>query len=142
MRSQDGLAVTLRDISDLKAHEQAMVRLANEDLLTGLPNRNWLTSNLTAAIDTARTQSNGLGFLLVDLDNFKDINDTLGLAIGDELLRSVAARLQEAVGSAGRVTRQGGDEFGIVMPSVSDRSAVAAMAEGIFIMPAWAREAV
>ena len=125
MRSQDGLAVTLRDISDLKAQEQMLSRLANEDQLTGLPNRNWLAGYLPDALAAARAGGERLGLLLVDLDNFKDINDALGLAVGDALLQSVAQRLRERLPAGHCLARLGGDEFAVVMPAAGCREQVA-----------------
>ena len=131
MRSQDGLAVTLRDISELKAHEQMLSRLANEDLLTGLPNRNWLASHLPAALVQAGDAGDRLALLFVDLDNFKDINDALGLAIGDALLQAVAQRLREMLPDGHCLVRHGGDEFTVVLPGVDNREQVAQAAAAI-----------
>lgn len=131
MRSQDGLAVTLRDISELKAHEQMLSRLANEDLLTGLPNRNWLACHLPAALAQAGAASERLGLLLIDLDNFKDINDALGLAMGDALLQAVAQRLRALLPDGHSLVRHGGDEFTVVLPAVASREQVAQAAAAI-----------
>jgi diguanylate cyclase (GGDEF)-like protein len=131
MRSEDGLAVTLRDISEIKAQEQMLSRLANEDHLTGLPNRNWLAAYLPDALAQARAGGGRLALLLLDLDNFKDINDALGLAVGDALLQAVAQRLRELLPDGHRLVRQGGDEFTVVMPAVSSREQVEQAAAAI-----------
>jgi diguanylate cyclase (GGDEF)-like protein len=131
MRSQDGLAVTLRDISELKAHEAMLSRLANEDLLTGLPNRNWLAGFLPGALVQARDDGARLALLFIDLDNFKDINDALGLAVGDALLQAVALRLRGLPSDGHYLVRQGGDEFAVIMPAADSRGQVAQAAAAI-----------
>jgi diguanylate cyclase (GGDEF)-like protein len=131
MRSQDGLAVTLRDISEFKAHEKALSRMANEDPLTGLPNRNWLACWLPAALEQARLDGRRLALLFIDLDSFKDVNDTLGHAAGDALLKAVALRLRALMPSSQQLVRLGGDEFTVVMPDAGNRDQVAAAAAGI-----------
>ncbi len=118
MRYGDGLALTIRDISDIKQHEQALSDLANSDALTQLPNRRWLGEFLPAAVERARQGSGSLAVLFIDLDNFKNINDTLGHEAGDELLQQAAARLKRAVRASDRVVRLGGDEFTIVLEHV------------------------
>jgi diguanylate cyclase (GGDEF)-like protein len=131
MRSQEGLAVTLRDISELKAQEQMLARLASEDRLTGLPNRNWLACTLPEALVQARSQGERLALLLVDLDNFKDINDALGLAVGDALLQAVAQRLRALLSDRHHLVRLGGDEFMVVMPAVGSRDEATLVATAI-----------
>ena len=131
MRSQDGLAVTLRDISQLKAQEQMLSRMANEDRLTGLPNRNWLTTYLPQALLQARTDGRRLALLFLNLDNFKDVNDTLGHAVGDALLLAVALRLRALLPDGHHLVRLGGDEFTVVMPAAGTREIVAQAAAGI-----------
>jgi diguanylate cyclase (GGDEF)-like protein len=103
--------------------------LALHDSLTGLPNRNLLEDRLEHAIaGTARTGEH-VGLLLLDLDSFKDVNDTLGHAKGDELLQNIAARLTSSVRSCDTVSRLGGDEFAIVLPGISDPAQLALAAE-------------
>lgn len=114
-RSGSGLAMTLRDISKLKAHEEALSVLANQDAVTRLPNRHWLMNYLPAAVELARSNKTLLALLFVDLDDFKNINDTLGHAAGDELLQAVAFRLKAVVRPQDSVVRLGGDEFTIVL---------------------------
>lgn len=131
MRSQDGLAVTLRDISQLKAQEQMLSRMANEDRLTGLPNRNWLTTYLPQALLQARTDGQRLALLFLNLDSFKDVNDTLGHAVGDALLQAVALRLRALLPDGHHLVRLGGDEFTVVMPAAGARELVAQAGAGI-----------
>jgi diguanylate cyclase (GGDEF)-like protein len=118
VRSGDGLAITLRDISDVKGHEEALSRLANGDAVTGLPNRHWLVNYLPTALQQAGHNGAALALLFVDLDDFKNINDTLGHASGDELLRAVALRLKSLIRPQDHVVRLGGDEFTVILECV------------------------
>jgi diguanylate cyclase (GGDEF)-like protein len=131
VRSGPGLAVTLRDISDQKAHQEALERLANADPVTSLPNRHWLTRTLPSAIERARTSASLLAVLYVDLDDFKNVNDTLGHAAGDELLRAAALRLKALVRQRDSIARLGGDEFTVVLESAANEAEVQAVAERI-----------
>jgi diguanylate cyclase (GGDEF)-like protein len=129
VRSGDGLAVTLRDISESKAHEEALSSLANADALTALPNRHWLMSYLPIAVERARSSDTVLALLFVDLDDFKNINDTLGHAAGDELLQAAAKRLKSVVRPHDSVVRLGGDEFTIILEKVDGDRPVSQVAE-------------
>jgi diguanylate cyclase (GGDEF)-like protein len=119
VRTGSGLTLTLRDISEAKAHEQALSQLANTDALTTLPNRHWLANFLPIALRQAADGQSRLAVLFIDLDNFKNINDTLGHEAGDELLQTAAMRLKSAVRSSDHVVRLGGDEFTIVLQQVA-----------------------
>lgn len=130
VRSGDGLAITLRDISQAKAHEQALSSLANTDALTKLPNRHWLSTFLPKKIEQASAGKKHFAVLFIDLDNFKNINDTLGHDAGDELLKTAASRLKSTVRASDHVVRLGGDEFTVVldqMDVIDDVSRVAKM---------------
>jgi diguanylate cyclase (GGDEF)-like protein len=131
VRSGDGLAVTLRDISDTKSHEEALSQLANTDAVTELPNRHWLMNHLPAAIARARDSGVMLAMLFVDLDDFKNINDTMGHAAGDELLRGAAARLRSVIRPQDNVVRLGGDEFTVILERVEDANDAARVADRI-----------
>lgn len=131
VRSGAGLAVTLRDITDIKRHEEALVQSANVDPLTSLRNRHWLINYLPAGVDLARDNGTIFAMLFVDLDDFKNINDTLGHAAGDELLKAAASRLKAAIRPNDKVARFGGDEFTIIVESAQSREEVAALAERI-----------
>ncbi len=115
MRSGDGLAVSVRDITDAKLHQQTLAQLAVTDTLTGLPNRRWLNEFLPAALARARAERKRVALLFIDLDNFKQVNDRLGHAAGDDLLRAAALCLREAVRSTDHVVRLGGDEFTVLV---------------------------
>lgn len=115
MRVGEGLAVTLRDISRAKEHELALSRVANTDALTSLPNRHWLGGFLPEAVERAARQHRTLAVMFIDLDNFKNINDSLGHEAGDALLQAAARRLKEVVRATDHVVRLGGDEFTIIL---------------------------
>ena len=118
VRAGGDLAVTIRDISETKAHLTELERRSNSDELTGLPNRYWIQQYLPRAIEDARARGQRLAVLFVDLDGFKTVNDVLGHAAGDELLRTVGKRLKTAVRPRDHVVRLGGDEFVIVLEQV------------------------
>lgn len=131
LRSDDGLAVTLRDISDLKAEQEALSRLANADPVTTLPNRHWLMNYLPAAVEKARNNNTMLALLFVDLDNFKNINDTLGHAAGDELLRAAGVRLRSVLRPTDNIVRLGGDEFTVILEPVDNFDSVSRVTDRI-----------
>ena len=118
VRAGADLAVTIRDISEAKAHFTELERRSNVDALTGLPNRYWVQQYLPQAIGRARADRRGLAVLFIDLDGFKTVNDALGHAAGDELLRTVGKRLKIAVRPRDHVVRLGGDEFVVVLEQV------------------------
>jgi diguanylate cyclase (GGDEF)-like protein len=115
VRSDRKMAITLRDISESKAHVAALEHRGNHDALTGLPNRHWLQWYLPQAIGRARDNRQTLALLFIDLDGFKAANDTMGHAAGDELLRHAAHRLKDAVRPHDNVVRLGGDEFVVIL---------------------------
>ena len=128
----------VNDITDKKRAEQELRYLANYDTLTGLPNRALLSDRLGRAIVRARRQETRVAVLFLDLDRFKDINDSLGHAAGDRLLKAAATRLQATVGASDTVARLGGDEFTVVLEDVESFPAVERMAREIltaFTMP-------
>ena len=98
-----------------RTHGRALESLAMTDPLTGLPNRRLLVDRLSTAIGYARREQSGMAVLYLDLDGFKEINNTLGHAAGDELLKMTAARLGSTVREEDTVARLGGDEFVIVL---------------------------
>jgi len=116
-KSEDiiGQVWSFRDISDLKLKEEEARHRAYHDLLTGLPNRRLLSSRLDKALETANTKSDHTTVLFIDLDGFKDVNDSLGHGVGDTLLRSITTRLEEQLPEKTLLSRHGGDEFIVVM---------------------------
>lgn len=130
--------IVLNDITDKKRAEQELRYLANYDTLTGLPNRALLSERLGRAIVRARRQESRVAVLFLDLDRFKDINDSLGHAAGDRLLKAAATRLQATVGASDTVARLGGDEFTVILEDIESRHAVEKVAREIlnaFSMP-------
>lgn len=122
----DGLqyGVVMRDISARKREEERIRWLASYDSLTGLPNRNTLYEHLDAELRAARDAGSEVALLALDLDKFKDINDSLGHVFGDNVLSDVAARVKTLVADDGLVARLGGDEFAVVVAGagVADRA--------------------
>ncbi len=119
------------DITELRIHGDDAVAAARRDPLTGLANRLLVREHLEGALIEHAIRDSNCALLLVDLDRFKLVNDTLGHAIGDQLLVEVGKRLETAVGDSGHVGRLGGDEFAIVWQGTVDRSALAEMAMNV-----------
>jgi diguanylate cyclase (GGDEF)-like protein/PAS domain S-box-containing protein len=120
-----------RDITERKRAQTALYSLAHHDILTGLPNRVLLEDRLVQAKALAHRQHTGFAVLFLDLDRFKIINDTLGHAIGDELLRMVASRLQRTLRETDTVARIGGDEFILLLANTGIRDDVLFLADKI-----------
>jgi diguanylate cyclase (GGDEF)-like protein/PAS domain S-box-containing protein len=118
----------VNDVTQKKRAEQELRYLANYDTLTGLPNRTLLSERLSRAIIRARRQESRVAVLFIDLDHFKDINDSLGHAAGDRLLKAAAARLQAAIGPTDTVARLGGDEFTIIVEDLDSPEAAGRLA--------------
>ncbi|MEM8949618.1 MAG: EAL domain-containing protein [Pseudomonadota bacterium] len=121
----------LRDITAAKAHESKLRHLALHDSLTGLPNRLLLKDRLDQALRTARRSGEPLHLAILDLDRFKEVNDTLGHQVGDALLILVAKRLVESVREGDTVARLGGDEFAVLLPQQQEGGTVLDVAERI-----------
>lgn len=113
-----GAVIVFHDVSKSRAIIEKMSHLAQHDFLTDLPNRSLLNDRITQAISFARRHQEQLAILFLDLDHFKNINDSLGHAIGDKLLRVVAERLVSCVRHSDTVSRQGGDEFVILLSQI------------------------
>lgn len=109
-----------RDISELKHYEDLLEQRANYDSLTGLPNRGLFFDRLSHGMEKALRSRRRLAVLFVDLDNFKEINDTLGHETGDELLKEVTGRLTDCTRSEDTVARLGGDEFVVLMEDIDN----------------------
>ena len=121
----------LIDINDQKIAQTETARLTYTDLLTDLPNRMAFMEWLQKAFAAAKQGSKPFALLYLDLDDFKDINETLGHSLGDELLKAVAQRLVGALREEDRIARVGGDEFAVLLSDVSDRAVVATLAARI-----------
>ena len=115
----EGTVIVFHDVSLARKMAVEMSHLAQYDPLTRLPNRLLLNDRITQAISMARRNGSQLAVLFVDLDGFKQINDSLGHPIGDKLLQSVAARISGCVRKSDTVSRQGGDEFVILLSEIS-----------------------
>ena len=131
LRSNGDLAITVQDISSSKAHVAELERQSNEDVLTGLPNRQWFQGYLPRAIDHAIAGHTMMALLFLDLDGFKIINDTLGHPAGDELLQNAARRLKLAVRPHDHVVRLAGDEFVVIVEHVLDMADIENLANRI-----------
>lgn len=117
------------DISERKATHAELERMANYDELTRLPKRALFFDRLYQALAMARRMGRMVGVLFVDLDHFKEVNDDLGHAAGDDLLRQAAVRMEEALRQVDTVARYGGDEFVILLPEIANREDVAQVAD-------------
>jgi diguanylate cyclase (GGDEF)-like protein len=113
------------------AHAQSVEYLAYHDGLTGLPNRSMFSQSLTQCINAARRYERRLAVVFLDLDHFKQINDTLGHEAGDQLLKEVAARLKGCVRESDTVARLGGDEFVVLLPELENEQYAAVVAQKI-----------
>ena len=119
----------LQDVTDARRHEAELQHLADHDALTGLVNRRSFESRLDQALAAARESGRPAAVLVIDLDNFKTVNDTYGHAVGDELLRRVAAAMRSRVRDSDIVARLGGDEFGVLLSGVTPQHARMVAAE-------------
>jgi diguanylate cyclase (GGDEF)-like protein/PAS domain S-box-containing protein len=126
-----GMVVVFHDVSEARAMTQKMTHLAEHDILTSLPNRALLDDRLEQGIALAQRHHRRLAVLFIDLDHFKHINDSLGHLIGNQLLRAVSLRISPCVRSSETVSRQGGDEFIVLLPEVSHAEDAATVAEEI-----------
>jgi diguanylate cyclase (GGDEF)-like protein/PAS domain S-box-containing protein len=118
-----------RDITKRKQADAQLLKAAHCDALTGLVNRAVFMEAVQHAIALAKRGSRSFGVLYLDLDQFKDVNDTLGHAVGDDLLRAVAKRLQANIRSTDIVARFGGDEFAVMMADVCETTDAAFLAD-------------
>ena len=136
--SVGGLVLNARDITERRLLEQQMLDLALRDPLTGLGNRRLFRDRLTHALERRHRRPDGVAVLLIDLDHFKVINDTMGHAQGDALLVSVGERLSATLRTSDTIARLGGDEFGVLLEDLTDAreaDATAARVQHAFGIP-------
>ncbi|WP_186580557.1 EAL domain-containing protein [Aquibacillus kalidii] len=127
----EGVYGIAQDISEIKLSQERQKYLANHDPLTNLPNRRYFEKELNSAVELVAMSEKKLAVLFVDLDHFKVINDTLGHAIGDTLLREIGNRIKMHINSEDVVARQGGDEFIILIKYVSNEEEVFSKVESL-----------
>ena len=121
----------IRDISERKKAEERLTYLAHYDALTGLPNRNLFQEQLSLASGRAKRSGQMMALMFLDLDRFKEINDTLGHAAGDLLLKAIARLLKGSLRGIDSIARLGGDEFTIIVEDITDVDQVITIAEKI-----------
>ena len=126
-----GVVIAFHDVSETKAMATKMAHLAQHDYLTNLPNRVLLNDRIAQAIALANRHQTQIAILFLDLDNFKHINDSLGHATGDKILQSVTKRLKNCVRESDTVSRQGGDEFVILLAENKNSNDAAVSAQKI-----------
>lgn len=121
----------VRDITERRVAQQILQYQASHDVLTGLPNRAWFYEALHSTVRATQDASAQVAVVFLDLDRFKNVNDTLGHAMGDELLVQFSARLATCVGARDTVARLGGDEFGLILMLDQDPARAATVASRI-----------
>jgi diguanylate cyclase (GGDEF)-like protein len=119
------------DVTEARAAADRITHMARHDALTGLPNRMQLLEALGDALDAARVTNGRCAVLLLDLDRFKSVNDSLGHVAGDHLLRQVSARLEPILSDEITAGRLGGDEFALVIPRAGDADAICALCRDV-----------
>jgi len=125
----DGTVLVFRDVTQRKQQEQRLSFLAIHDSLTELPNRTLFNDRLTLALANASRRKQKVAVMMLDLDRFKKVNDTLGHSVGDRLLKSVAERLLRLFRKGDTIARLGGDEFMVLLSDISDAEAAVPPAE-------------
>ena len=128
-----GAVIVFHDVSAARAMSVRMTHSAEHDIVTNLPNRLLLNDRISQSIALARRQNKALAVVFLDLDRFKNINDSLGHPVGDKLLQSVSRRLLASVRGSDTVSRQGGDEFAILLSEISHPEDAATSAKKILL---------
>lgn len=129
-----GYRGSAKDISATIETRRDAERLSQYDSLTGLANRHRMTKRLSKTLDAYRNSKRSCALMMLDLDRFKNVNDTLGHPAGDELLRQVAARLRTIIDKQGEIGRIGGDEFQILLPDIDDRGVLGDLGQRLIQM--------
>jgi diguanylate cyclase (GGDEF)-like protein len=124
----EGAIITSIDVTDRKLAERRLSHLATHDPLTGLPNRILFDDRLSLELARAKRGNKKLAVMLLDLDHFKDINDSWGHTVGDEVLKTVGRRLPQFLRKSDSIARMGGDEFLILLPEIEDAEDVLTIA--------------
>jgi diguanylate cyclase (GGDEF)-like protein len=127
----DGFAGHGSDLSDKEKTESETSRMALYDSLTALPNRRLMRNTLEELLKCKGNRATDCSLFLLDLDRFKNVNDTLGHPVGDALLQQVAKRLDHVVDDIGQVGRLGGDEFMVILPNMTDKEALSSLSDTI-----------
>jgi len=131
MKNDLMVSASIRDITEHVETEKRLTHQANYDILTDLPNRILVMTRLEQAIVAAKRDNNNVAVMFIDLDQFKNVNDTLGHSVGDKLLCRVAERLKNCVRTFDTVSRLGGDEFLVILPDVSSLRSTETIADKI-----------
>jgi len=126
-----GAVMVFQDVREARALEQRMAHLAHHDALTDLPNRVLLQDRIQQACERSRREGGGFGVMFLDLDHFKHVNDSLGHAAGDELLREMARRLKATLRTCDTICRLGGDEFVMLVGDIQNPQDLGAVAEKV-----------
>ena len=126
-----GAVIVLRDVTEARAMAAKLTRMAQQDALTGLANRALLEDRLKQCVRFAGRSRRQFALMFLDLDHFKRINDTLGHAAGDVLLRNIAERITRTLRGSDTASRLGGDEFVVLLPQIERREDAGAVAEKI-----------
>ena len=125
--------VIIRDITEVKKNEERLKHQAYFDSLTGIPNRTLFLDRSEIALNQAKRSNEGLAVIFIDLDEFKELNDTLGHDAGDVMLKAVAQRFINCARKSDTVSRRGGDEFTILMPRIKNIEDAVKLAERILL---------
>jgi diguanylate cyclase (GGDEF)-like protein/PAS domain S-box-containing protein len=128
-----GAVMVFRDVTQARAQAERMEYLTQHDILTGLANRGLLSDRISQAVTLARRHHHRLGILYLDIDHFKHVNDSMGHDAGDRLLQSVSSRLLRCVRKSDTVSRQGGDEFVVLLSELAAPQDAAILAEKIVL---------
>lgn len=127
----NGIVVNTRDVTERKAILRQVEHIAFHDSLTGLPNRSLMQDRIAQAVERALRTRRKFAVMFLDVDNFKNVNDSLGHDVGDALLQQIAARLTASVRSVDTIARQGGDEFIVLLDEIESQQAASRIAQKI-----------
>jgi diguanylate cyclase (GGDEF)-like protein/PAS domain S-box-containing protein len=129
-----GYRGSAKDITAIRESQRDASRMAQYDSLTGLANRHRMTKRLTATLTAYKAAKRSCALMMLDLDRFKQVNDTLGHPAGDELLKQVSQRLERIIAGRGEIGRLGGDEFQVMLPDIDDRGRLGEIANSVIQM--------